>query len=208
MSLGHDEGMAGRDGQRWNHNIHFHPLVLNAVPAHASSALDVGTGDGMLAAELRRRVHDVVAIDSSEATLQTAASEHRGIQWVLGDVMAHDFGRTFDVVAAVAVVHHFADLGAGLRRLAALTAPNGSLVVVGLAEAATVRDHLFGAAGVVQHQWYARRRNVWEHSAPTVWPPPHTYREVRAVAAEVLPEARWRQYPLWRYVLTWRKPAP
>ena len=44
---------------RWNHNLHYHRLVLDAVPAHARTALDVGTGDGLLAADLRRRVpHD------------------------------------------------------------------------------------------------------------------------------------------------------
>ncbi|WP_241245882.1 class I SAM-dependent methyltransferase [Microbacterium sp. 4R-513] len=199
--------MAEREGRRWNHNIHFHSVVLGAVPAHASSALDVGTGDGMLAVELRRTLTDVVAIDSSEAVLNAAAKQHGGIEWVLGDVMTHDFGRTFDVVAAVAVVHHFPDLRRGLRRLAAVTSPGGSLVVVGLARAASVRDHLYGVAGVVQHRWYSHRRTMWEHSAPTVWPPPHTYNEARAAAAGVLPGAQWRQYPLWRYVLTWRKPA-
>ncbi|OSY35896.1 hypothetical protein [Pseudonocardia autotrophica] len=48
--------MSPRD--RWNHNIHYHRLVLNAVPEGSHTALDVGTGTGtgLLAADLRRRV--------------------------------------------------------------------------------------------------------------------------------------------------------
>ncbi|MHB8506675.1 MAG: methyltransferase domain-containing protein, partial [Acidimicrobiales bacterium] len=48
---------------RWNHNVHYHPMILDAVPAGARRALDVGWGDGFLAQELRGRVPEVVAID-------------------------------------------------------------------------------------------------------------------------------------------------
>src|SRR4051812_25699589 len=37
----------------WNHNIHYHGLVLDAVPVGATFALDAGCGDGDLARELR-----------------------------------------------------------------------------------------------------------------------------------------------------------
>ena len=42
--------------------------------------------------------------------------------------------------------------------------------------------------------------------APAVWPPPHTYQEVRQIATDVLPGVGWQQFPLWRYALTWRRP--
>ena len=62
--------------ERWNHNIHYHPLVLAAVPDHAERALDVGCGEGMLARELRRRVPHVVAIDRDEQSIRPAESNH------------------------------------------------------------------------------------------------------------------------------------
>lgn len=200
--------MPRTDGPRWNHNIHFHRVVIDAVPSGATSALDVGTGNGLLAQELRQRVPDVTAVDVDAAVLASAAAEHgAGITWVHADVRDHDFGRRFDVVASIATLHHFEDLDDVLTRLRDLTAPGGTLVVIGLAREASLADHLRGLAGVVQHQYYSRTRNLWEHTAPTVWPPPHTYAEVREHAAAALPGMRWQQFALWRYALTWHKPA-
>ena len=197
----------GQDqGPRWNHNIHFHPLVLRAVHPGAKSALDVGTGDGELAAELRGVVPDVTAVDVDADVLATAAGRHDGISWIHGDVMTYHFGRTFDVVASVATVHHLPSLPDALQRFADLTSPGGVVVIIGLAQATTPRDRLLSLAGVAQHQWYSRTRNYWEHSAPTVWPPPHTYSEVRDTAASGRRAGRWRQFALWRYALTWSKP--
>lgn len=195
--------MASDDGPRWNHNIHFHRVVLAAIPEGARSALDVGTGNGMLAAEMRGRVAEVVAIDTDAHVLNLAAVEHSGIQWVHDDVMTYDFGRTFDVVAAVATVHHLPDLDAALRRLSELTSPAGVLVVVGLARTTTPWDHVLSLAGVTQHWWLSRTGRAWEHSAPTA-KPSHSYRHVRRVAARALPGARWRHFALWRYALIYR----
>ena len=48
-------------------------------------------------------------------------------------------------------------------------------------------------------------RNYWEHTAPICWPPPLTYREVRALSERVLPGVRYRRHLLNRYSLVWRK---
>jgi 2-polyprenyl-3-methyl-5-hydroxy-6-metoxy-1,4-benzoquinol methylase len=34
---------------RWNHNIHYHPVVLDALPPDCERVLDVGCGEGLLA---------------------------------------------------------------------------------------------------------------------------------------------------------------
>lgn len=93
--------MIAGDGRAWNHNLHFHPNVLNAIATGATSALDVGTGDGMLAVELRRILPDVVAIDTDADVLTAPAHEHEDIEWVLGDALTYNFGKTFDVVASI-----------------------------------------------------------------------------------------------------------
>ncbi len=192
----------------WNHNTHFHARVLDAVPDGAHTALDVGTGNGLLARDLYDAGLDVTAIDLDADVLRATrtATADTGIHWLHGDVMGHDFGRQFDVVASVATVHHLPDLSAGLARLADLTAPGGTLVVVGLAKPTRLRDHVLGLAGVAQHRWFSWRRGYWEHSAPTCWPPPHSYAQVQHIARAVLMGSEYRRHPLWRYVITWRRP--
>jgi hypothetical protein len=41
-----------------------------------------------------------------------------------------------------------------------------------------------------------------------VWPPPHAYAEVHALAQQALPGVRYRRHLLWRYSLIWAKPTP
>jgi hypothetical protein len=49
--------------RRWNHNIHYHPVLLEAMPARRERALDVGCGEGTrdlpreLVAAVATRVH-------------------------------------------------------------------------------------------------------------------------------------------------------
>jgi 2-polyprenyl-3-methyl-5-hydroxy-6-metoxy-1,4-benzoquinol methylase len=192
---------------RWNHNLHYHRLILDAVAPGARTALDVGTGDGLLARDLHARVPDVTAIDVDADVLERARVIDPGVAWLHGDALTHPFGRRFDVVASIAVLHHFADPRFALHRLADLTAPGGLLAVIGLARSTTLADLAYDLAGTVQHQAMRRRHRLWEHTAPTVWPPPHSYRELQNVALDVLPGARWRRLPLWRYAIVWRKPV-
>jgi hypothetical protein len=36
----------------WNHNVHYQPVILRAVPPGCGAALEVGCGDGLLASRL------------------------------------------------------------------------------------------------------------------------------------------------------------
>lgn len=196
-------------GERWNHNIHLQRVVLDAVPAGARRALDVGCGEGMLVRDLRERVPEVVGLDLHEPSLALGRSlAGDGVGYVRGDVLAHPFEpASFDVVASVAALHHM-DAAAGLRAMRDLVRPGGVLVVVGLARSRLPRDLLWELAGSVSTRWLklSPSRTYWEHSAPVVWPPPETYDAMRRVAEDLLPGVRYRRHALWRYSLTWTKP--
>ena len=193
---------------RWNHNIHYHPLILAAVPAGCSRALDVGCGEGMLARELAQSVPHVTAIDLDEPSLRLgrALDPARRVEYLAGDFLGYPFDSSFDFIASVAALHHM-DMRQALGRMRELLRPGGTLAIVGLARSKYPADLPADAAGVVLHRVYSARRGYWEHSAPTVWPPPETYRSARRLAAEVLPGVRYRRHPLWRYSLVWSKPA-
>jgi 2-polyprenyl-3-methyl-5-hydroxy-6-metoxy-1,4-benzoquinol methylase len=117
----------------WNTNIHYHPLLLKAIPNGAKRVLDVGCGDGVLCAHLvQRGVQRVVGIDSNAGVLKRARSRFSGlpIEWVHGDIFALNSipHQPFDAVFSVATLHHM-DAAAGLARFAELVRPGG---VVGL----------------------------------------------------------------------------
>jgi SAM-dependent methyltransferase len=196
-----------RTGARWNHNIHYFPLVLRAVPEGARSALDVGCGEGMLARELRRSVPRVTGIDLHEPSLTEARGYPGDVKYLLGDFLTYPFEpATFDVVAAMASLHHMGEATA-LTRMRELVRPGGVLVVVGLARASRLRDVPGELAGVVPNAYFRATRNHWKHPSPVVLPAPSTYAQVRKWADDLLPGARYRRHLLWRYSITWRRPG-
>lgn len=78
----------------WNHNVEYHKSVRRRLGTRvAATVLDVGTGDGFLAAELASLGHHVTAIDADDTTLTRAGSRWRdpNIDFILGDFMSHPF---------------------------------------------------------------------------------------------------------------------
>jgi SAM-dependent methyltransferase len=193
----------------WNHNIHYHPLLIDALPHDARRVLDVGCGDGMLAADLvDLGVTEVVAVDVNATVLERARERHAGrrIAWLEGDFMTVPLERgSFDAVLSVATLHHL-DMESALRRCADLVRPGGVVGVVGLA-AFDWRDLHYELVGTVVSRLLGMSRGRWAHTAPTIWPPPLTYSQVRSSATRVLPGVLYRRHALWRYSLVWEKPS-
>lgn len=193
----------------WNANIHYHDLILNAIPQGARRVLDVGCGDGILSAQVSRAgVAHVIGLDLDAGVLERARARHVGthVEWVQGDVLSALLEtNAFDAVVSVAALHHM-DAWSALTRLTDLVAPDGVLAIIGLAAHdwwdVPYESVALGARTVLG----AVRGGRWEHSAPVAWPPPATYSEMKRVASAVLPGVRYRRHLLGRYSLIWRKP--
>lgn len=100
------------------------------------------------------------------------------------------------------------DARVALRRMDQLLAPGGTLAIVGLARSRLPADLLWEAAAVAANLRYRLTRTYWQQPSPTVWPPPHTYTEIQALARRALPGVCYRRHLLWRYSLVWVKPVP
>jgi len=193
-------------GDRWNHNIHYHSRLLNAVPKQARSALDVGCGEGMFTRELARIVPTVVGIDTDQASIESARKQANDLnaQYILGDFMEHPFGsESFDVITSIAALHHM-DASAALTRMRSLLRPGGVIAILGLAGSAPLRDAPFELAAAVAHRAHLRTKTYWEHPSPKEFTAP-SYAQIRRIAAHVLPGSQFRRHLLWRYSLIWTK---
>ncbi|MFI9323988.1 class I SAM-dependent methyltransferase [Kitasatospora aureofaciens] len=190
----------------WNTNVARHAGILRAVPPGCGSALDVGCGDGLLAAKLARRCGRVVGVDSSAGMVARARALHAEPAFLEGDFLTVDLPvEGFDFVCSVTAVHHM-DFPAALTRMRELLRPGGVLMVVGLAREETAADwaRRVAAAPLVRAVKVLRRAG-----GPAGMPeasPGMSYREVREAAEQVLPGVRYRWHLLRRYSLTWQKP--
>ncbi|MCT9930865.1 class I SAM-dependent methyltransferase [Planotetraspora sp. A-T 1434] len=193
----------------WNHNVHYHRVVLDAVPYGCDTALDVGCGDGLLAAKLASRVGHVTGIDRSAEMIRLAERRAEDATFVEGDFLTWDPGRTYDFVSCVTVIHHM-DFGAAVTKMAGLLRPGGTLVIIGLPRFATLADHAFAALALPVSLLYRSLKGG--KGAPFGMPMMDAemkYPEIRQAARRLLPGAHVRRLLLLRYSIVWHKlPAP
>jgi SAM-dependent methyltransferase len=203
---------------QWNHNVHYHRVVLAAVPARCDRALDVGCGTGRLTRELRRVVPHVTGVDRDGQSIAVARSlaPPAGIEYLQGDFRDLPLKpSSFGLVTAVASLHHM-DSAAALTRRRDLLHPGGALVVVGLARngwspgdwAAELPAAVVNRILLVRHRGVRRAGpGARGYQPPIVWPPAETYRDIRRLAGSLLPGMSYRRHLLWRYSIRWTKPG-
>jgi 2-polyprenyl-3-methyl-5-hydroxy-6-metoxy-1,4-benzoquinol methylase len=169
--------------------------------------LDVGCGDGILCAQLAQTgIPHVVGLDADADVLDRARSHHPGlpIEWIHGDILEVAFAERFDAVLSVASLHHL-DAAKGLARFAQMVKPRGVVGVIGLA-ANQWSDLPYAAVAESAKLILGFMRGHWEHSAFMAWPPPATYQQMKSIATNILPGARYKRHLLGRYSLIWEKP--
>ncbi|MBM3598754.1 MAG: bifunctional 2-polyprenyl-6-hydroxyphenol methylase/3-demethylubiquinol 3-O-methyltransferase UbiG [Alphaproteobacteria bacterium] len=106
-------------------------------PLSGLKLLDIGCGGGLIAEPMTRLGADVVGIDAAERNIGTARlhAEESGLTIDYRHATAEDLasaGEAFDIVLALEIVEHVADLGVFLAAASALVKPGGALVLATL----------------------------------------------------------------------------
>ncbi|SFP97564.1 Methyltransferase domain-containing protein [Amycolatopsis arida] len=201
----------------FDHNDHYHPLLLRQVPRHARTALDVGCGTGRFARRLAATGLTVDALDVAPDMVEAAralGSPGPGtIRYRVQDVSRAELpaGR-YDVVSCLAALHHmpFATVAA----LRTVLAPGGVLAVLGLGRPSTAGDWTTWIAAMPVNLAARAVVAAGERLNGGPDPLPHppirdttmTMAEIRRESARLLPGRRVRVLPFWRYLLTYREP--
>lgn len=126
---GYADPLSGRNFVRW---------VLDLIDLHAiENVLDAGAGVGRFTIPIGHRLAGrparVVACDLFGGMLQTiaeaAAEQGMTVETRIADIQALPFDAdSFDLVLANHVLYHLPDIGQGVRELARVTRPRGTLV--------------------------------------------------------------------------------
>jgi ubiquinone/menaquinone biosynthesis C-methylase UbiE len=106
--------------ERWVANLERALGRLDGEPgAPPARALEVGCGEGVIAARMRRRWGEVVALDLPDAGLRADWRRHAGPRYLHASAQRLPFADDrFDVVVAAEVLEHLPDPLQGLREMA------------------------------------------------------------------------------------------
>ena len=144
---------------------HFRRDSAALRPFEGLRLLDIGCGGGLVAEPMARLGFAVTGIDAAGETIATARShaEQSGLaidyRAMAAETLAAS-GERFDVVLALEIVEHVADLDAFLAAAAALMRPGGAFVAATLNR--TTKSYLFAIIGAEYVLgWLPRGTHEW-----------------------------------------------
>ncbi|MER5636812.1 class I SAM-dependent methyltransferase [Kitasatospora sp. NPDC002227] len=201
----------------FDHNDHYHDLLLRQLPPGSRTALDVGCGTGRFARRLAALGLEVDAIDPSAEVITAARARSvptggaRPPRFRQGDVTTAELpAGHYDYISCLASIHHvpFETVTA----LRAALAPGGTLVILGCHPEHSRLDWAWSLAAVPVNAAarlvvaaLERLRSARREPTPApVAPPAVPLAEIRREAAVLLPGASIRRLLFWRYLLVFR----
>lgn len=167
-------------------------------PRGGETILDVATGTGMLARDLRAGGAEVVALDFSFNMLVAGARRGGDLKWCNGDGLRLPFAdSTFDAVTIAFGLRNLPDPRAGLAEFARVTRTGGRLVVLEFSRPtwrpfrSVYYRYLLGAVPLAA-RWVTSDPGAYRYLANSIvaWP------DQNALAGWIL-DAGW-QRPRWR----------
>ena len=145
---------------------HFDKDITSMQPLAGLSLLDVGCGGGLLCEPMTRLGAEVTGIDAGEKNVKVAElhAEQSGLaidyRHITAEVMVEE-GRQYDVVLALEIVEHVANVPAFMASLLKLVKPGGLLFMSTLNR--TAKSFAFAIVGAEYVlRWLPRGTHNWK----------------------------------------------
>lgn len=144
---------------------HFQYNARNTRPYQDLSVLDIGCGGGLLSEPLARLGARVTAIDADREAIKVAIhhAEKMGLEIDYRCTSAESLlasGRTFDLIVAMEIIEHVADLTAFSAAVGSLLAPGAALAIGSINR--TIKSFAFAIVGAEYIlRWLPRGTHDW-----------------------------------------------
>lgn len=142
---------------------HYGRNIEQPTPLAGISLLDIGCGGGLLCEPLARLGAEVTGIDASEKNIRVAAlhAEQAGVSGVTYRcTTAEQLTTQYDVVLAMEVIEHVADVSAFLHAITQATKPGGIIFLSTLNR--TVKSYAMAIVGAEYIlRWLPRGTHEW-----------------------------------------------
>ncbi|MBD2360133.1 class I SAM-dependent methyltransferase [Anabaena minutissima FACHB-250] len=209
--------IALHDQERWDHNNHYHKFVLQQLPKHCQTVLDIGCGTGEFSRIVAKTSERVVSIDLSPNMIEVAkqrSQQYTNIDFQVADILQWDIPvEKFDAIVSIATVHHL-PLENLLPNLKTALKPGGRLVILDLLEYENIQDSLSDIVAVPLNLLLQMLRNRHIKSTPEAAATmlEHlrtdkylTLSQAEQIYTKFLGKAKVRKHLFWRYSVVWQK---
>jgi ubiquinone/menaquinone biosynthesis C-methylase UbiE len=201
----------------WNHNAHYHKLLISHIPEQCRHILEIGCGTGEFSRLLSERAKRVLAIDLSPQMIRLARGSSKlypNIEFVKGDVMIYQLpDNEFDCIATLTTLHHL-PIETTLRKIRKALKPGGVFVCLDLYQRSNLNDLLFDSVAYPANLFLTLiktgkpkpsrevREAYIEHGKTDTY---LTLPQIEQICAKVLPGALVARHLFWRYSIIWKK---
>lgn len=144
---------------------HFSRDGASATPLKNLSLIDIGCGGGLIAEPMARLGAAVTGVDASDTNIRVASlhAEQSGLNIAYRATTAEQLsleGAQFDVVLALEIIEHVADVALFYQSIANLVKPSGLLILSTLNR--TAKSYAMGIIGAEYVlRWLPRGTHTW-----------------------------------------------
>lgn len=193
----------------WNHNTHYHKLLLKQLPDKRDSALDIGSGFGLFSFKLSSIYNKIVCIEPDLRSIEYSKKNYGilpNLTYINSNFLEHNFeDQKFDFIVAIASIHHM-DFEESLKRMRSLLSSGGKLFILGLYKESSIMDFLVSIVAILPNfilNLFSQKDKA-EDCEMIMTSATMTINDIKKSASKVLKYYRFRRHLFWRYSLQYR----